>query len=150
VDRVVQVALWVGLAALLWVGGKFAQPAIDRWQVQKLADLVAVRAVHPAHFGHIEDTVEGKLLELDLPLTPEDVQVQVDERGIRAEVRIAYWRETDFLKAPFFGEPVIDYDEDGVAIWRDSDRGTLPDGSRAGLRMQWVEIIVVNDRSQAD
>ncbi len=149
-DRLVPVLLSVGLAALVWVGGKFAQPAIDRWQVQQLADLVAARAVHPAHFGHIEDTVEGKLRELRLPLTTEDVQVHVDERGVRAEVRIAYWRETDFLKAPFTGTPVVDYDEDGTLIWRDSDRGVRRGSSAPGLRMQWVEIIVVNDRSRPD
>lgn len=145
-DRVVQLGMWIGLAALLWVGGKFAQPAVDRWQVQKLADLVAVRAVHPSHFGKVQDTIEGKARESGLPLTAEDVVVVVDTQGTRAEVRIAYWRETDFLKPPFFGAPVIDYDEDGVLIWRDSERGRSAEGSVFGLRRQWIEILVINDR----
>lgn len=148
-DRLTQILMLVVVAAALWVGAKVAEPAVNRWQVQRFVDLIAINAVHPQYYDRIEENIQLQSANRGLPFAPADLRIEVDDKGLRASVAVSYWRETDFLTVPFFTKPVIEYSEDGVLIWRDSRRGEKEGlAGRLGLRMARYDLSGAHDRTQ--
>lgn len=148
-DRLIQPLMLVVVAAALWVGAKLAEPAVNRWQVQRFVDQIAINAVHPRYYDRIEENIQFQAASRGLPFAPSDLRIEVDDKVLRSRVSVSYWRETDLLTVPFFTRPVIEYGEDGVLIWRDSRRSEKEGiAGRLGLRMARYDLSGTHDRTQ--
>lgn len=148
-DRLIRILMLVVVAAALWAGAKVAEPTVNRWQVQRFVDQMAINAVHPKYYDRMEENIQLQSASRGLPFAPADLRIEVDDEVLRSRVAVSYWRETDFLKVPFFTKPVIEYTDDGVLIWRDSRRSEKEGAEgRLGLRMARYDLSGAYDRTQ--